>query len=92
MYICIYIYIYIIYLYICIIYMIRENRQTFCILSFLGSSSTLGPLCVCIRHPFSKFTLPTWVYKTIRFSPLAVEHSVVVMTAGSQSRRSQIES
>ena len=28
----------------------------------------------------------------IRLSTLAVEHSVVVMTAGSQSRRSQIES
>ena len=25
-----------------------------------------------------------WVYKTLRLSPLAVEHSVVVMTAGSQ--------
>ena len=29
-----------------------------------------------------------WVYKTLRLSPLAVEHSVVVMTAGSQSRPS----
>ena len=28
----------------------------------------------------------------IRLSPLAIEHSVVVMTAGSQSRRSHIES
>ena len=33
-----------------------------------------------------------WVYKTLKLSPLAVEHSVVVTTAGSQSRRSQIES
>ena len=33
-----------------------------------------------------------WIYKTIRLSPLAVEHSVVVMIVGSQSRRSQIES
>ena len=32
-----------------------------------------------------------WVYKTLRLSPSVVEHSVVVMTAGSQSRRSQIE-
>ena len=33
-----------------------------------------------------------WVYKTFRLSPLVVEHTLVVMTAGSQSRRSQIES
>ena len=33
-----------------------------------------------------------WVYKTLRLSPLAVEHSVEVMAAGSQSRRSEIES
>ena len=33
-----------------------------------------------------------WVYKTLRLTPVVVEHSVVVMTAGSQSRRSQIES
>ena len=33
-----------------------------------------------------------WVYKTSRLSPLVVEHSVVVMTAGSQSRQSQTES
>ena len=26
-----------------------------------------------------------WVYKTLRLSPFAVEHSVVVMTAGSQA-------
>ena len=32
-----------------------------------------------------------WVYKTLRVSPLAVEHSIVVMTMGSQSRQSQIE-
>ena len=32
-----------------------------------------------------------WVYKTLRLSPLAVEQSAVVMTAGSQSRRSQTE-
>ena len=29
-----------------------------------------------------------WVYKTLTLSPLAVEHSVVVMAAGSQSRGS----
>ena len=29
-----------------------------------------------------------WVYKTLRLFPLADEHSVVAMTAGSQSRRS----
>ena len=33
-----------------------------------------------------------WVYKNLKLSPLAVEHSVVVMTTGSQSRLSQIES
>ena len=33
-----------------------------------------------------------WVCKTLRLSPLVVEHSVVVMTAGFQLRRSQIES
>ena len=33
-----------------------------------------------------------WVYKTLRLFPLADEHSVAVMTAGSQSRRSQIVS
>ena len=33
-----------------------------------------------------------WVYKTLRLSLLVVKHSVVVMTAGSQSRQSQIES
>ena len=33
-----------------------------------------------------------WVYKTFRLSPIVVEHTLVVMTAGSQSRRSQIES
>ena len=32
-----------------------------------------------------------WVYKTLKLSPLVVKHSVVVMTAGFQSRRSQIE-
>ena len=32
-----------------------------------------------------------WVYKTLRLPPLAVEHSIVVMTMGSQSRQSQIE-
>ena len=32
------------------------------------------------------------VYKTLRLSLLVVEHNVVVMTAGSQSRQSQIES
>ena len=31
------------------------------------------------------------VYKTLRLSPLFLEHSVVVMTAGSVSRRSKIE-
>ena len=34
---------------------------------------------------------PEWLYKTLRFSPLAVERSVVVMTASSQSRQSHIE-
>ena len=33
-----------------------------------------------------------WVYKTLRLSPLVIEHSVVVMTASSQSRQSQIKS
>ena len=33
-----------------------------------------------------------WVYKTLKLSPLVVEHSVVVMTAGSRSRQSHIES
>ena len=33
-----------------------------------------------------------WVYKTLRLSPLVVEHRVAVLTAGSLSRRSQIES
>ena len=33
-----------------------------------------------------------WVYKTLRLSPLVVERSVVVMSAGSQSRQFQIES
>ena len=33
-----------------------------------------------------------WPYKTLRPSKLVVEYSVVVMTAGSQSRRSQTES
>ena len=33
-----------------------------------------------------------WVYNTLRLSPLVFEHSVVATTAGSQSRRSQIES
>ena len=33
-----------------------------------------------------------WVYKTWRFFPLADEHGVAVMTAGSQSRQSQIVS
>ena len=74
------------------IYMIHENTQTVCILSFLGSSSNLVPLCLCIRHPFSKFMLRLWVYKTIRLSPLSVEHSVVVITVICQSRRSQTES
>ena len=32
-----------------------------------------------------------WVHETLRLSPLAVEHSVVVMTGGSQSIQSQIE-
>ena len=32
-----------------------------------------------------------WAYKTLRFSPLAVEHSVVVMNVSFQSR-SKIES
>ena len=31
-----------------------------------------------------------WVYKNWRLSPLGYKHSVVVMTTGSQSRRSQI--
>ena len=31
-------------------------------------------------------------YKTLKLSPFVVEHSVVVMTEGSQSRWSQIES
>ena len=30
--------------------------------------------------------LYVWVYKTLRLSPVAVEHSVVAMTAGSQAR------
>ena len=33
-----------------------------------------------------------WVNNTLRLSLLVVEHSVMVMTAGSQSRRSQIDS
>ena len=33
-----------------------------------------------------------WAYKTLRLYPLVVEHSVVVMTTGSESRQSQIES
>ena len=33
-----------------------------------------------------------WVYKTLRLFPLTVEHSVGVITAGFQSRRSQTES
>ena len=33
-----------------------------------------------------------WVYKTLRLSPLVVQHSVVVMTASSQLRQSQTES
>ena len=33
-----------------------------------------------------------WVYKTLRFSPLVVKHSAVVMTGDSQSGQSQIES
>ena len=32
-----------------------------------------------------------WIYKILRLSPLAVEHRVVVMTAGSQSRQAQME-
>ena len=32
------------------------------------------------------------VYKTLRLSPLVVEHSVVVVTPNPQSRRYQIES
>ena len=36
--------------------------------------------------------LYVWVCKTLRLSPLVVEHSVVVMTVGCQSRRSKIES
>ena len=32
-----------------------------------------------------------WAHKTLRLFPLVVEHSVVVMTAGFQSRRSQSE-
>ena len=38
------------------------------------------------------YLLYRWVYKTLGLCPLVVEHSVVVMTAGSQLRRSQIES
>ena len=33
-----------------------------------------------------------WVYKTLRPSSLVIDYSVVVMTAGSKSRRFQIES
>ena len=33
-----------------------------------------------------------WAYKISRLSSLGVDHSVVVITAGSQSRRSKIES
>ena len=33
-----------------------------------------------------------WVCKILRLSPLVVAHGVVVMTVGSQSRQSQIES
>ena len=33
-----------------------------------------------------------WLYKNLRLSPLGVEHGVVVMTVGCQSRRSKIES
>ena len=33
-----------------------------------------------------------WIWKTLRLSPLTVQHIVAVVTVGSQSRRSQIES
>ena len=65
----------------------------------LGVDATLGDGCRIWEHlhSFRKWNvsrvipgLSGWVYKTRRFFPLADEHSVVVMTAGSQSRQSQL--
>ena len=41
----------------------------------------------------ARLLVTLWIeYKTLRLFPLAVEHSVVVVTVGSQSKLSQTES
>ena len=51
--------------------------------------------CIVSRNGNVSRVIPRlcgWVYKTLRLSPLEVEHDVEVMTASCQSTRSQIES
>ena len=67
----------------------------------IGVDATLGDGCGIWQH-LSNFRevkclkgyskILRWVYKTWRLFPLVDEHSVAFMTAGSQSRRSQIVS
>ena len=61
-YMFVYIYIYILYIYIYIyIVLNKTDRKIYCILLFHfrvnALRSILVPLCLFIRHPFSKFTL-----------------------------------